>query len=857
MGAAEDALKMREQRRLSPTTFLGGSAVLGGPVGQSPAELALSMRDRRRREITDDEFDARFVGQDSIKGPPLDAKSRFLISVLGDTSEERQLVVDRFMPGAELLEVPDTGTVLFRKSPGEQFRKADPGLFESLGEGFSEFAKELGRDVSDFGGETFIVAGEALALAARFPGGGPAVKVGMRALFKLATGAALGELGQQGVQEASRTNVQGPREIGEQAVFEAGMSFVGGTLGAGVVKAGNVALRGGGMLGTREGAREAIQAAERLGVTQPQLSQLSDVPFIQRLSRQAASVLPFLKRQQDKASKELLERVRIEVDPIARGNFLIESSKAFAADRRAILDLVEAEVKFSRKTPRATAEAIDPEFRAWWQRSGGRVDGAYSVARSIEEPQFVLDPALDAARRLREGVFTPARPRTVVQETGILDAAGYPIIEEVTEEGVVRLDRLASGVRQAVDDLLELDPSLPAAIRESGEEISRTDRVRQIIKNLRDEALPGPEGMRESNFVADDLRRTLQQVLDNPTNRNSEFVFGWRRASQMARERFETREAAAVIDMVNRFKEQRPSAYINRLLNSQDPALVDNLIAVRRATSKPAFDEIRNAAVGKIMRDPRKIRATMEKFDDQALRILFPKRSREALLRAGDQLTELFSTNIPDALQRQSQVGAFIRQVFDTNDTANIAALRALVGRSPSVSFGRSVRSSLVDDIIRRSTVVGDDNITKLSGRALRNTLEAFDEKGLLDMLEPETKRILSDARAVAVIQDISVEDPGTALRGASIISQAAQLSLTGIVDLVHLLGVGRILQSPWARRLIIGTGRFEPFEGGSIRLIGAAAAGFATDIDAEAGNRGFAAVERLRQSAASLAGSR
>lgn len=836
-GAAERALELRRQReRGQPplgSTVTGPSGVpeLGAPH-PSVAERALLMRDRRDRSLTDDEFAARFVGQETVQGEPLGGWDRMWMSALADTPSERQAFVEKWMPpGTELIEVPDTGIALYRRGPDEPYRKVDPGFFEIAGQGALKAAAESGRDVGEFlTGDAGQLIGEAV-ISTRFPGGGR----GIGFLTRLALGAAGGEIVQEGVQAAAGTQRQTLGEVGTSAAIEGGMSFIGGSLGAAITGAANIGLRGRGLVGSMQGAEEAIEAAERLGVEAPLTSQLSDVPFVRRLSRQASSVLPFLRRQEQRAAQQTLARVRAELDPAARRAFMEEAVKAADTDRRAVLDLVQKEIRYSRKDPRATAEAVKPHFDAWWKRSGQRVDEAYSVARSIDEPEFDLEPALEYARQLAEGVQAAGHRRTIRHPDGST--------EEIVPK--IRLDRLSTGVRDAVRKLLALDPELPDV--EGARAISRTDRLRALIKLLRDESLPGPEGPRESNIVAGKLRGVLQSVLENPTNSDPEFVAAWLKANRMAFDRFETRETMAVLEMVKAFEGKRPGGWINGLLHPSNRNLVDDLIAVRQATSPEAFREIRQAALTRVLRDPSRIAEELAEYDQQALRILFPKGVRESLDKAATSLKRLTQTNIEAVAERQDRVGAYIRAIVDTRDTASVSALKELIGRSQSIAFQRSARSAIIDEIVRRSTIVRD-NAERFSGAKLRETLADFSERGLLDLIDPNTQAVLRDARALAAIQDISIEDPGTALRGASIISGAAQFALASIVDLVHLYGVGKILQNPKLRGIIVGKGGRDAFEGTVLKTLASAAGLLAVDLEAEADAPGYAAAERLRQ---------
>jgi len=847
MGVSSEQLRKEMQSAFAsddavPKTALGGSATLTGP--QSSEDDAYAARvealfQKRENNLSDEQLAAAFAGQENIRGPGLGASSRAWMSGLGDTQEERNAVFRRLHPEGELLEVPDTDIVLFRTAGGENFRKIDPGMAESFNQ---DFLRELGADIADFTGDLPEIAGEAAAQVL-FRGKAPpgagraAVSAATRplrnTLFRLALGGSLGEAGQQVTQTAIGTQRETLGEQGFRTAASGSYSIIGGTFAAGLGGVFNVVKRRSGIVsGLREGATEGMRAAERLGVPPLPVTVLTDQPIIQRIGRQAAAVLPVIRRYISTIDKEVLEATKALVDRPARDKFITRSLEAFNNSARQIQDMAQKAVRFRKLHPRTQGLGIQDTISSWWKASGQSVDRVYAAARSIEEPAFVLDEALAHAKKLDEGVFTPLLPKTKTVKTGMLDELGHPITKDVTEVGTRRLDLLSPDVQKQVKNLLEIDPSLPDVARSTGEAISRTDRIRAIIKRLSDESFPPGGGkLNESNLQARSLGATLKKVLKNPANENPEFLAAWAKADKMASARFKTREALAVVDAVNT---QTPSQLVDNLVVNRS-ASIDNLIAIRKATDQKTFQEIRTAFQATLLRNPGKIDEVMDGFQPQVLSMLMPSAERKAMRFAAKSYQELLSTNIQKVARRQTEVGAFVREMFSTESTASIQALNNLVLAQPQAfasPFGKTVRAGVMDEIIRRSTKANKEGVERINGKLLNEVMQEFDAKGLLKLVLPSDKAVLKDTGAVQVLLDAAAEDVGASMLGASTAKGVTQLSLSALGDLLHLFTTSEILISPWFTRLIAGSGKgIQKSNTQVLQILGGMTAALATDV--------------------------
>jgi hypothetical protein len=474
----------------------------------------------------------------------------------------------------------------------------------------------------------------------------------------------------------------------------------------------------------------------------------------------------------------------------------------------------------------------------WWQRSGRAVDALYAHARSIEEPRFDFEPALEQARRLKEGLTTPGRPQTVVKG---VDEAGQPITEEVIPD--IRLDELSPGLRREIDKILALDPDFPT--KEGAREISATDRIREIIKNLRDESLAPPEGKRESQHVATSLRETLKDILDNPANADPEFVRRWTAANRAAFDRFTTREHLAVVDAIN---SGTPSEIADQLIINA-PKSIDNMIAIRQATDKETFLAIRSEFIGKVLRKPGQLTETLDNFHPDVLRMLLPKAERRAMRAAAIDFDQLYKrSNLAQAIDRQIERRGFVRELIDTKNTASIEALHKIVEKQGGRDspFGLSIRAAVMDEIRERALEQKGGHL-RISGKAIRDTLRDFDQRGVTRFLTEADRGVLKDIELIQTMTDMAVTDAGTAIKGAETAAGVFQGAQNALIDAVHLFGVSKVLLYPRVTKALIhAKPGAKGFDTRTIQLAGSLALTLATDIRKDSDSPEFQALRRI-----------
>lgn len=791
-----------------------------GAMGASPGSpesitdptvsMAVSLGSMKLGSMPDEEFVAQSLRQKKLGTDTLDAYPRAKLAWLADTEGERQKAFKKMFPDGDYMEIPTANgeMAVFRVDKSKEFSKVDPGVREAFSKGTGEGIEEALKDVADASPD--LIKG-AVDLAVLKGKGGMLWNAGKAFVSNLLT-----EGARQGTQTVSGTQEQ---SLSEQATtsLESGAIGAGGAVGGQVLEMG---LRGGsrlvrsgpGVLPPRTGAAEAQAAAERLGIEPFGLHQLADSPLIEALSKQSAAVSRSLDDINRLRSDQTLESVRATVDPAAKARVVSNANKIVDESEKVLNEVVNTAIEQSTKPgtkltrnlrelgvrvkdsiKKFDKEVLDPE-----------VNRAYSYARSIEEPDIDVSNAVGLAQKLDAGVWTPSKPYKVDRVVG-QHADGTPMTITETVTDPIRLDRLDPDVKAVVQDLLQIDPKMPYTAQVGGETApvpaSATDRVRALIQRLQDASLPGPEGMRASQYVANDLKHTLQNALDNPKNANPEFKRAWDDARRLAKRRFEILEKSAVKTMV---MTETPDTVVKQLLSPGVSAAT--LIDMKRAVPASTFQEIQIAFTKLALTEKEKIPAFLAQYDPHTLSILLPGEYRKPLMQAAKGFQELAESGIPRAIERHSRTRGFIKTLMDESSTVKHDALWSLVRKNGGHDgeLGKSIRSALIDEILERSVIKAEAYGEKLGSDAIKNTLKDMQAKGMLRFLTPGDRAILLDARTITQFQEAVGESVGAAIE-ATTVSKKVFLKANPwkMVEWAQLASIGRFLTSDSGRKLV------------------------------------------------------
>lgn len=798
------------------------------PGLDDPAGRVLAKVKHQRGGMTDQEFDEVFAGE--AIAPPLVSKggpivpgakgvralpntmfeTRATMSLLGDTFEEQEATFKGLFPGGELLEVPVTGTVLFKQRPDEPFRKLDPSFGEAIGAGgFGGFVNEMAGDIADLSGDAPAIVGEAVALAfLRRPGGGQLTSD----LLRLGVGGAAGEAARQSLQTGQETQRQDPAEQRSLIAGSGTLSIVGGTVGAGLgALASGIARRG--IVDTTPEGRAAVKASQEIGTEPLMTSQVSSNPFLRLLSRQSQALVPkigqYLARQEAKTAQALKDAVnRSDLT-----KFIGDTAREFNQASNDLLQLTIDATGARRRSPRAGGRFLQQGVERWWKVSGNDVDSLYTAARRIDEPVFDGGPLIAEANAIRSGVQARRRP----DPDADLDAP--PDAIRVDDEVSPAVDRL-------LNDISQLDPDI-AGLNASG-----TDVLRTLRRRINEFTVSGPEGGRLSHSIATRLKTAIDDTLENPANLNASpgFNKAWKTANAAARKRFQTREQLAVVDLM---KSEMPAQVVDKLAR---PGQLDNLVAVRKAVPKEEWAKFQESVATELMLDTSKLSRRMAEFDEPTLNLLMNKPRQQIMKEAGREFDKLDATRIQRGLEIQANIRGFFKEVLDTGETARIESFRALVERQGGKNgpLGRSTRAAIVNEVWERSKVV-EQSITKVDANKIQDVLSDFEERGVLQFLDKQELDLLRNVELVQDFARLGAKDAGTALQAASAVSDVRGGGVKGLTTLVENWTMGRLLTMPRVNRILLGSGKDRPLDTAAIKLVFAAGLKIAADVEQEA----------------------
>lgn len=757
---------------------------------------------------TDDDILARSVGQESLGEATPDPGLRGFLSVMGDTFEEQKLALARLRPDAEMIQTFSFDDVLYRNSPDEQFRKLDPGFFETLGMAiqdarefyktrpFGDPGRRVGReveaDIADIAGDIPEILGEtALMVLTRRPGAGVPSD-----LMRLGVGGALGEAGQQAGQTLAGTQLE-PFEQQRRRATGAGIeSIIGGTLGAAAGGAINV-FRGRGISNVPLEGVEAMAAVERIGTLPLLPSQVSDVPIIKLLGRQSQALVARIGRYLTEQERRTTKALRAFVDPQARRQFITQTTNAVNQASKDIIDLtIQGAAITNPRSFRSAGRALQQGIERWWRTTGRDVDNLYAAARSIEEPSFDASPAIAEAQKLVAGVQAPT-------------AVG----------GTVRAGEIDPQLLNVAERIAKLNPA-----------DQTVDTLRAFRQEVHDLTVPGPLGPRQGTAQAQGMKSAINTVLRDPTNTNAVFRNAWRAADDSASRRFTTREKAAIVDIT---RHQSPAVLARELAK---PGRLDDLVIIRQALERKSpehWQRFTEAFRADLIKEPGNITARLNAFDQPTLNVLMSREQQVVMRSAGRQIDRLTSTGVQAARRNQTEIRGFFNNVLDTRNTAGIDALFDIMQKrgGKDTPFGRSTRATIIDEAVKRS-VVTEQGVDRIDFNRLTSVLDDFENRGVLRFLKADEVGFLRDVQKVQDFSRLGVSGAGTSIQAAEAAASARTLSGAAILTIVENMGVGWWVTSAPGRRVLIGAGRSQPLDMRMIRNIGAATANIVSDAE-------------------------
>lgn len=715
---------------------------------------------------TEDQVYASMFGQVEFGDADIGFSDRMSIAG-GDNFAERKNIFLRRYPEGDFERVPGGDFEVFRRDPSESYRRFNPKGADST-------------DLAEITGEVrFPLLGE-IAINAPFmltPQGAAASAV--RVAARTAFGAIFGEQGEQAVQ-----SLQGVQEdpattaFLRRPAFEGTFSLGGSAAGTAVSKSID-ALRGAGIFSLKPGAREAIQASQRLGVPGPLPGQTVRMEAINRLQGQTGQTTSVIQDSIDRTNEGLsraLQDLSVLTAP-ERQNAISSLTGALENSRTTFINALSSGRDLSREQAGRFIQEARENYKVESQKS---VNESYNIARSFEEPSFDVEPVKEIAAEVANQTKIKVTP----------PGGGKPQTE-VIGDGIGQVRDIANQIRRADPESVGVD---------------QLEAWEQQLFDLSQPDVPGGP-IREVNRKAIQLRSAIRESFNNPTNKGPEFKKAWNKARQAAKTRFETLEDSWSVEIG---RTDRPTQIVDKLMNPNTltPRDVDLL---RRISTDDEFMQIQGIFSDRLISDPDKITSILKAFDDEALEKLLSPKQRSELLELGNQIDQIDTLSIAEAASRQERFAPFIRDlVASDQQTRRVGDLYRFVqdNGGKDGSLGRIIRTGLVEELYKNTTErVAGQTSRDVRAKAFGDALNDFEERGLLQFFDRTELANLRDIFTVSEFIDTGGE--GVAgLIGAQTVSQATKGSAESIYYLFRNFGLGNVIVSKGGRRLIQGVGK-------------------------------------------------
>jgi hypothetical protein len=792
---ADDIRRLRQQQgpvteeQVTPADI----ARLRETFAQSLPGAAEHERVARTGLTSRESYAAAAVGQERLGGKQAGFAVRGDIALSDTFEEKRKKFTSRYPTGDFRLieipsEVPGGGgyDIVFRRGKDDPFSLFDP------------VQPEMG-DVADlFGGLPELVGEVVYAMRSR----GLTLPAQLGRLF---AGAGIGELTQQGVEEARGFQLQDPTEAYlAQPAIAGGTAALGGALSTAVTGPTNV-VRGAGALHMLPGAEEAVRAGADLNLPELLPTQVARSPLLRRLGRQSLALSPHMGEyvgQQQRAAGEA------GLGMVDRASFELTKERLAATEQTARDALLQS-VKVAPTHLEEGGKAIQKGFVEWDQISRDQINDLYRTARSIESPVFDISDIQSRVAQIGEG--TPA----VTTGDKTINVSGD----------------ISGDLRSLINDIGLLKPTVET-ITIKGKEFSSTDQLIELERRARDLAQP-PMGaeMRRPEALANDIAKMIRSVLDNPKNSNPMFREAWAKARGAARSRFQVWEQTkATINAVDR--EFRPIALADRLMRAEN---ADTIRFVRNTLESRGLSNrwvtLKDAFKSRLMEDPEAALKKIDAFDPETRRAFLTDAEYKDFQRMDEGFQALRSSGVQETLKKQSQNAAVITKLMNQDSTAGIDQILKLTG-GPNTPSGKSLRAGLIDMVVAKATVPGEGSTLQLDGEIIDNELRRLDLSGASKALLPEDKANLR--KLVSYLRFVPDRiDPGASIEAASVAAGIRGMQMRAFRILLEATSTGRFLTSKAGRTLLSGQAkpRWTPM---TARALGGMALTIAKEVNDE-----------------------
>ncbi len=681
----------------------------------------------------------------------------------GDNLEEKRLRIKKIFHDGEIKIMPesavlgfDEDTLMWRESEQSQWKLIEPDGF----------------DITDIG-EAIAPSAEAIvaetAMAIMTSGGSIPATIGRQAL-----GALTGEIVEQAGQSISGVQAQPPSGIFGEALTEGGFSAIGGFAVSPFVAAKNIAT-GRGALRVGEEGLSTIQAAKRID---PEIADMltpalvTDNPAITLTERQSAALLPGLRRRY----RLLAEKLNTAVAKRSDQSAILKTVSRVQSGMKRLSDEFIGTIGKKGTAMSKGGAALQKGVEEYSVASRNIVSGLYKAARSIEEPMFDFSPIFNTAGDLLKGAKGIVDPKIKAQIKAL----------------------------RAIQGPIQLSNGRPLSI---------TDQIRNVRTQLY--ALQHVEpGARPDQLTgqATDLLKSVNRVLDSPTNANKVFREAWAKANKAASERFSTLEKAPIIAAA---KSQNPADLVKTYAK---PGQVDHLLSIRSTISPKRWNEFVDSFYTDLLSDPSLASKKFSKFDQETLDVLIPRSDQKMWRSVIQGLDRINSVGVDDIAERQITNKNFIDSLIRSADPRKAETLAAAAMKTKGMKD--SLRAGILewawDGVVTQGKNTLNVNREVLSGR-----IKELKRSGMWRHLSTSDRKIIADAEVVSRAFGM-VADAGTSIQAAEAVSSLKKMQASALMTFVRSEIVAQFYLSSFGRRVLIGSG-LPNSNGEIIRLMGGA----------------------------------
>lgn len=673
----------------------------------------------------------------------------------GDNLAEKKLRIKKKYPGGDIKVLPesivlgfDEDTLVWRESEQAKWKMIEPQGFEWA---------DLGMDIAEaIAPSAESIAGEAV-LAVGTSGSSIPVTVGRQVL-----GAIFGEAYEQLHQNISGVQSQTAGEIAGEIGLEGGLSAVGGFAMSPIAGIYN-GLRGAGALRVGDEGLDVMRAANELdkkGIGRKLTPGLvTDNPIMQLQEKQSSAVVPSFRRRY----REMLSRLDTVVRSSAPGNKAL-AMKDVVTSLRDFSDFFLGQVKRGGKVnAREAGLALQEGVEVYGKQSKIVVDDLFLEAGKIADPVFDLDPFHIVAGDLRAGAkgkFSKSLNEPIAQLNSITGPKKLP----------------------------------------SGETLSVTDQIRNVRTTLWDlkQVKPG-ELPTQATGQANDLYRSLTNVLENPKNADPLFKEAWAAASSASSLRRKTLGQAAVIAVA---KTETPFKMAQSLIRGNDP---DSLLAIRNTVPQKYWDDFVDASYGEILKDPAKAKGIFDSFDQQTLDALLPRKEQELLRRVTTELDRIYSVGADEIARTQVKNRNFIEKLISSSNPDDAYTIIRSMNNTNNKAARESFRAAIVewawDGVVDQTK-----NGLRANADLLKGRVKQLQKSGIWGVLSSEERRIIGNAQVVSRAFQ-SVADAGTSIQAAETAKGLTRLKAGAIMSFLQAGIISQLYLSSMGRRMLIGGG--------------------------------------------------